>query len=214
MSKNNHADDEDRDEFMDEAEHIHQAVAIQDMIVHCQLETVPLPKSDFILRFAKSYDLKQAEKKQIMKILTHNMEDLYVNAGWGWESSSKQKEVFHITSRFLYLTGKDDQIIGYVMFRFEWDDEEEPEHPVVFLYELQILSEYHKNGIGKYLMNLLSKVSNTCRMWKILLTCFKENTAAMSFYRSIGYNIDVNSPSRCGHEDETYEILSNKPNLK
>ena len=210
---------DDRDEFIDESEAIHQAVAIHDMIVYCNLAEIPVPDPQYQLKFRKSNELTPRERSQMMNIFTLNMEELYLNSGWGWDIAAKQKEIFHITSRFLYLTipnpnGKEDQVVGYVMFRFEWDDEEEPEHPVIFVYELQVSSSFQHKGIGKYLMQLLNGVSTTCRMWKIMLTCFKENTTALKFYYSIGYNIDVNSPSRCGYEEETYEILSNKPDLK
>lgn len=40
-----------------------------------------------------------------------------------------------------------------------------------------------------------------------MLTCFKENTAAMTFYQKLGFDIDENSPS-VGGIDVDYEILS------
>ncbi len=45
-------------------------------------------------------------------------------------------------------------------------------------------------------------------MWKTMLTCFKCNESAMSFYKRIGFAVDTNSPSQFGHFDEPYEILS------
>jgi Acetyltransferase (GNAT) family len=40
------------------------------------------------------------------------------------------------------------QLVGYAMFRFEWDDEDEPEHPVLYLYELQVHKGYRGLKIG------------------------------------------------------------------
>lgn len=51
-------------------------------------------------------------------------------------------------------------------------------------------------------------------MWKTMLTCFKCNTAAMAFYKHIGFGVDVNSPSQCGFDGECYEIMSDKPRLR
>ena len=48
-------------------------------------------------------------------------------------------------------------------------------------------------------------------MQKVLLTVFKNNKPAMGFYSKIGFGIDSNSPSACGYDDESYEILSNIP---
>lgn len=50
-------------------------------------------------------------------------------------------------------------------------------------------------------------------MWKTMLTCFKCNGPAMTFYKHIGFDIDCNSPSKYGF-DECYEILSDKPRLR
>lgn len=40
-----------------------------------------------------------------------------------------------------------------------------------------------------------------------MLTIFKCNQEALQFYTSIGFQIDDNSPSKCGY-DVDYEILS------
>lgn len=64
------------------------------------------------------------------------------------------------------------------------------------------------------LMQALLKISSHFKMWKTMLTCFKLNTSALDFYKSIGFDIDANSPSVHGYDDECYEILSDKPKLK
>ena len=60
-------------------------------------------------------------------------------------------------------------------------------------------------------MDMLTKISEHWSMWKVLLTCFKNNIPAMEFYHKIGFGIDANSPSSFGHNNEVYEMLSNKP---
>jgi ribosomal protein S18 acetylase RimI-like enzyme len=228
QSNQNHLNEDgvtDDPEFL-----IQKAVTMPNMVEYCEFSTIPLPSSldkPVQLQLRKPGELSASEKEQILELFMTNMEDLYRKTEWGWDMKAKQKELFHLSSRFLILTQSSSevggsksttsstgQILGYIMFRFEYDDEDEPEQPVIFLYELQVSSAYHRHGIGKYLMTLLEAVSEKFEMWKIMLTCFKINIQAMAFYRKIGYDIDVNSPSRCGHENESYEILSNKPNLK
>lgn len=34
------------------------------------------------------------------------------------------------------------------MYRIEWDDEDEPEEPVLYCYELQVCPEYQGKGLG------------------------------------------------------------------
>ena len=63
-------------------------------------------------------------------------------------------------------------------------------------------------------MDILVAISAHYHMWKTMLTCFKINNKAILFYNKIGFSIDCNSPSSHGHNDECYEILSNKPTLK
>jgi len=99
------------------------------------------------------------------------------------------------------------------MFRFTWDDEDEPEFPVLFCYELQVDEKYRGSGIGARLMDIEKKIAASRNMWKVMLTCFKVNRRALHFYEKIGFGVDVNSPSSHGH-DTDYEILSDKPNRR
>ena len=47
-----------------------------------------------------------------------------------------------------------------------------------------------------------------------MLTVFRENTSALTFYTSkMKYSVDESSPSACG-EDEPYEILSKFVNVQ
>ena len=206
-------------------------------------------------------DLSKSEQEKFYLMLEKNMK-LWYEKNWGWKEMEKKKELFHPDSRFLCVyksspsTGDlepTEELVAFVMFRFEWDDEDEPEHPVLFCYEIQIAEEYRGKSIGSHvslrtsflqalitnvylipriiitsklllakiitqllfltyqLMDLLVKIAKHWRMWKVLLTCFKNNEPAMDFYHKIGFGIDANSPSSFGFHTENYEILSNKP---
>jgi len=63
--------------------------------------------------------------------------------------------------------------------------------------------------VGSQVMDMLHTMAAHWRMWKVMLTCFKINTPAMTFYtKKKGFKIDSNSPSTCGYHEESYEILS------
>ena len=104
-------------------------------------------------------------------------------------------------------------IVGYTVFRFEWDDEEEPEHPVLYCYELQVSKTVQGHGVGRQIMSLLVQIADKLKLWKVLLTCFTVNTRALKFYRDIGFDTDVNSPIAHGLAAD-YEIMSNRPTLR
>lgn len=152
--------------------------------------------------------LQRDQQDHIYNIFEQNVGTYYEESSWGLKPIEKKNEMFHPLSRILYVL-HDGLIAGYITFRFEYDDEEEPEYNVTYCYELQISKFYQNQGIGKSLMNILRTISSNFKMWKIMLTCFKANTNAISFYENIGYKIDSNSPSKFGM-NECYEIYSLK----
>jgi ribosomal protein S18 acetylase RimI-like enzyme len=165
-------------------------------------------------------DFDKLQKQKLFQILETNVKLLFERSSWGWNPLERQKELFHPLSRFLIVSKSAnfsdlvDNIVGFATFRFDWDDEDEPEHPVVYLYELQVVERFRSLGIGEKVMNYIKVISNKTNMWKILLTCFKYNIKALTFYKRIGFGIDHNSPSQSGFHGECYDILSDKPNLK
>lgn len=164
-------------------------------------------------------------KQQITDLFVANMRDRYLAAGWECNVAEKQKELFHKASRFILLlrpvqqTGDvtsitTEEVVGYIMFRFTWDDEDEPEYPVLYVYELQVQQQALRQGLGRYLLQYVLQLSKHLGMRKVLLTCLKNSTDALAFYRSMGLGIDMNSPSRGGFHKEVYEILSDKPDYQ
>ena len=161
------------------------------------------------LKNVKTFQLKQQEKNKIWDLLEKNVKEYY-EVTWGWDADSKKKELFDPGSYFLIVTSRDGELAGFSMFKLVWDDEEEPEYPVLFCYELQVALKYQGQGIGRRLMDIELQIANELNLWKTMLTCFKVNTKAMEFYNKIGFGIDINSPSTHGFDTE-YEILSDKP---
>ena len=173
-------------------------------------QNVELAGATYEVLCIKAADLSSKQKVTIMDILRDNMRTMYEENGWGWKEVEKRKEVFDKRSRFILLQDSKQEVVAYVIFRFEWDDEDEPEYPVLYCYELQVSQATQKSGAGKVLMQMLMQVAKHYGMRKTSLTVFKNNTAAMGFYKKIGFIVDSNSPSNFGCPDECYEILSDK----
>ena len=55
-------------------------------------------------------------------------------------------------------------------------------------------------------MKLLERVAKEFEMDWVMLTVFKQNQAAMSFYKRIGYKVDETSPNP--NSEASYLILS------
>ena len=182
----------------------------------------------FQLKSMMASALSYEEKEEIYGLFEKNMAEYYSKT-WGLKKDEKMNELFHPTSRVfaLYCAGKDrgesghnansstgpvtdssaSSLAAYTIFRFEWDDEEEPEYPVLYCYELQIQPGFQGRGLGRKLMEVLNETAKKLKMVKVMLTCFNINEAAMSFYKAIGFDLDLNSPTRCGFPAD-YEILS------
>lgn len=192
---------------------VKEANAVGDFIAVAGLPSmVELNNLQFQLRSCKAQDLKTSQKTAMMDILRDNMRAMYEAAGWGWKEVEKRKEVFDRRTRFLYICDPETEIIkAFTAFRFEWDDEDEPEYPVVYCYELQVHQSAQKMGAGLVLMRMLQAIAKHLNITKTSLTVFKANTAAMGFYKKAGFVIDSSSPSNYGEMDECYEILSDRP---
>ena len=76
----------------------------------------------------------------------------------------------NIESVFICVYDKEipDVIIGFIMFQFSWDDENEPEFPVLYVYELQIVDTYRRKNIGRKLMEVCIQIARHWSMNKIV----------------------------------------------
>jgi len=214
----------------DEVELLSEANIVQNLQEHLPEllpSTFDSKGRSFHLNYCTAAMLTPRLTLKMFQIFETNMKEHY-EATWGWNRNEKMKELFHPASRFIIATKSSSEedpnkqlasvdpsdVVAFTIYRFDWDDDDEPEHPVLYCYELHVDATSQKLGLGHLLMSLLVAAADKLKMWKVMLTCFKRNEAAMSFYRQCGFLVDSNSPSSCGHDEEDYEILSNKPLLK
>lgn len=92
-----------------------------------------------------------------------------------------------------------------VRCRFDGDEG----FPVAYCYEIQLVPQAQRKGLGKFMMQVLELIGAKNGMERCLLTVMKENHGARAMYSRLGYSMDESSP---GFEDPTedagYEILS------
>lgn len=160
---------------------------------------------DYTISFVPSLKEDIKMQKTIFKIIETNMKDMYTRSDWGWKEGEKMKELLEKDARFLVVSNKEDSIVGFCHFRFE----EEEELEVLYIYELQILSDHQGVGLGRRLMIILDLLGRKYSMKLLMLTTFKFNENALNFYlNKMKFEIDETSPSKCGDENACYEILS------
>ena len=74
-------------------------------------------------------------------------------------------------------------------------------------------------GFGSRMMEVVERIAQNGGLRKVVLTCFKHNDIAMSFYLDkLMYEVDETSPSKWTHVDPSnanvdYEILSKRIEL-
>ena len=208
------------DESFDETATIMAANSKLDLISEFDLSSLLSTSSGNVckIEFKNIAQVNGQEKEEMFLIFEESMKALYEST-WGWDKDAKIKEIFSTNAKFLIVRSERTEeaegiIVGWAMFKFEWDDLDEPEHPVCFCYEIHVHSSYRSHSIGGQLIRMIMEISSKLGMWKTMLSCFKINTKAISFYKKSGFDIDVNSPSRCGFPDECHEIFSDKPSLR
>jgi len=181
------------------------------------------PDMEFHFHVEYKRNLTKRLHKSCMDLFQQNMTELYRVSNWGLNLSRKAKELKHERARFLVITNESTaplstrqssaEIIAFSHFRYELDDDEQPKYPVLYVYELQVKQEFQRHGLGKKLMTLMELMALRNAMAYVMLTVFKHNTIATTFYlNKMRYSIADQSPSKCATDEEEtesvdYEIL-------
>jgi len=136
-----------------------------------------------------------------------NMKEIYEKVDY-WSDTEKQAELKDNAARFIVVTNTTTSIpVAFVHFRFLI---EMCNKLALYCYEIQLDSSVQRKGLGKHLMQLLEVIAKLHKYDWIILTVFKINTNAITFYKNLGFKIDEISPSACGESTAPYEILSVK----
>lgn len=147
-------------------------------ILACLGENLSIPS----IRALHASELKDEEKDAMWDLFEKNMYELYSGSSFGWEPMKRKEEIFHGLSRFLLVQESEQKtkVVAFCMFRFENEEGEN----VVYCYDIQISSQYHREGMGRKLIDNLCIIGQAFGMVKIVLTVLKANANAMAFYRA------------------------------
>jgi len=151
----------------------------------------------------KAEDLRPELRGCLLDLLEDNMRTQYEESGSeGWSREEKELEMFSRDSRQIILRDG-EELIAFSHFRFDMDYDVD----VVYCYEIQINNNYHRKGIGRFLVSVLEALVRTFNLTKLVLTVFDSNASALKFYSSLGFKRDITSPTD-GEAGAKYQILS------
>ncbi|CRH01166.1 acetyltransferase, GNAT family, putative [Plasmodium relictum] len=103
------------------------------------------------------------------------------------------------------------KLVCFVHYRLIPDYNPNQKNIICYLFEIQVIPNYTKLGLGKHLISMLENLCKSVKLKKILCTVLKKNIKAMSFYKNkCCFEMDENSPDNFisdGSKSCEYEIL-------
>lgn len=155
------------------------------------------------ISFDSAERVPEATMDACLALTERNMASLYEDAGWGWNSSVKRRELCHPDARYLLAfagEGADAELAGFAHFRFEAEDG----RACLYVYEIQLASAVQGRGLGKRLMQIMELIARRAGMGWMQATVFVANEGSMRFFcDKCKFAVDDESP-----DEESYQILS------
>ncbi|SMR52573.1 unnamed protein product [Zymoseptoria tritici ST99CH_3D1] len=143
-------------------------------------------------------DMKPEQLEECLKLVETTSRPDYENSSWGWHANRKRKEMKEKEMRYVILwqrpvrEGQPSTMLGFLSFMLTHDST--PAVPVLYVYEIHLAKIARRRGLGYALMNVARGIASKVGVEKVMLTCFLSNTAALEFYRNLGFKKDVCSP--------------------
>ncbi|KAF9191195.1 N-alpha-acetyltransferase 40 [Haplosporangium sp. Z 767] len=127
-------------------------------------------------------DLPPTLRSFAIGLVESNMKELYIKSKDGWCREDKEDEMQDVPSRYLVAF---DGELPVAMIHFQFVQETtmtDRDAEVAYCFEIQVVPEYQRRGIGAYLIGVLETIGRVTQMEKVMLTVFKANTNAIKFY--------------------------------
>ncbi|XP_060602682.1 N-alpha-acetyltransferase 40-like [Ruditapes philippinarum] len=162
-----------------------------------------------VIDFKRSGDMDDETKEFVFQLCKKNMQTLYEKCGvHGWKDREKREEMSEERALYLIVRNKDGEPVAFVHFRFDMEYDEE----VLYCYEIQLTEPLRRKGLGKFLMQILELLAYKTEMTKVMLTVFKANDSAVTFFmEALKYEIDDISPDDGMYEEEARYWILSKP---
>ena len=117
-------------------------------------------------------------------------------------------ELNNYDSKFYYIFSN-DELAGYLKVNVDSAQSEPMGHDSLEIERIYILKKYHKQGLGKELMNLAHDIAHELNKNKIWLGVWEENRNAIGFYKKQGFK-KISSHSFFMGDDEQTDLIVEK----
>ncbi len=119
-----------------------------------------------------------------------------------------RKELSHPDSRFYFIYSA-ETLAGYLKVNIN-SAQSEPMGPDALEVErIYVLQEYHKQGLGKALLNYAHDIARQLNKNKIWLGVWKKNENAIGFYKKQGFKKSGSHSFFMGDDEQT-DIIAEK----
>lgn len=138
-----------------------------------------------------------------------------------WSKKAKLEELQDSLTRIILIYNSDQKPIAFASYQLTTEpDMKDIPIPCLYWYELHVVKEYRKSGVGSQLVEVIQEIArfNGDKCKKIMLTAFKAlpnnriYRSPIEFYLKHGFKFDPISPSKCLKPRDAilydYEIMS------
>ncbi|CAO3652598.1 unnamed protein product [Mucor fragilis] len=157
---------------------------------------------DLVIDYYSVDDLPRELYEWTFQLVKTNLQDMYEKSKDGWNEKEKRKEMLVPQARYLIARSAIDPNDVKGFLHFQMVQEETMDDDIMancaYCYEIQIAESARGQGLGEYMMKLLSQIGTYWKMDKVMLTVFKANEKAFRFYiKKLGFELDEISPGAC-----------------
>ncbi|KAG1465781.1 hypothetical protein G6F46_000007 [Rhizopus delemar] len=172
---------------------------------------------DVTIDYYSGNDLPPHLRDWTFNLVKSNLYDMYNNSKEGWSDEGKKREMLAPEARYLIARSSADpnDLKGFLLFQMVQEEtmDDDVMANCAYCYEIQLTTDARNQGLGEFLMNLLSCIGSYWKMDKVMLTVFKANKDAFRFYvEKLGFKLDEISPGACLPKYKAklfdYELLS------
>ena len=145
-----------------------------------------------------------------------NMEELYDEAGYGWDDTDKFNELSEDGTRFLVARNAEGEKVAFAHFRFTVQGDVVDQMRgdcVLMVHDLHVIEACQRKGLGRHLMTLMEMVArktNMARLSLMVMTPDENTKAFLSKLKKGAFAPDESMVDICGFDPdlEGFDVIS------